>query len=150
MQEARGQATVEFAMVIGVFLLLLFGALSASLYTVERGAAVTAVAAGARVGAGAAPGNPNAPNVEGAAAEVVRVVRPSLFGTRVNQRAGGSGCRTPRQVPPGEVDVCARLASTGMVEVELRGRPVNPVPEAFGLDWILDVGAQIQPVTFKP
>jgi hypothetical protein len=37
-----------------------------------------------------------------------------------------------------------------MVEVELRGRPVNPVPEAFGLDWILDVGAQIQPVTFKP
>ena len=58
-------------MVIGVFLLLLFGAVSASLYTVERGAAVTAVAAGARVGAGAAPGNPNTPNIEGAAAEVV-------------------------------------------------------------------------------
>ena len=53
-REACGQATVEFAMVIGVFLLLLFSALSASLYTVERGAAVTGVAAGARVAAGAA------------------------------------------------------------------------------------------------
>jgi hypothetical protein len=78
----------------------------------------------------------------------VRVVRPSLFGTRVNQQTGA--CRAPRQVPPGEVDVCARLSPGGMVEVELRGRPVNPVPAAFGLDWVLDVGAQIQPVTFKP
>jgi TadE-like protein len=149
-REACGQATVEFAMVIGVFLLLLFSALSASLYTVERGAAVTGVAAGARVAAGAAPGNPNAPNVEGASAEVARVVKPSLFGTRVNQLAGGASCRPPKQVPAGEVDVCAWQAASGMVDVELRGRPANPVPAAFGLDWVLDVGAEIQPVTFKP
>ncbi|MDQ6742399.1 MAG: pilus assembly protein [Candidatus Dormibacteraeota bacterium] len=150
MVEARGQATVEFAMVIAVFLLLLFGGLSASLYTVERGAAVTAVASGARVAAGSAPGNPNAPNVDGATAEVTRLVRPALFGTRVNRLTGGAGCRQPAQVPAGQVDVCASLNPAGMVDVELKGRPANPVPPAFGFDWLLDVGAEIEPVTFKP
>lgn len=150
MPQARGQATVEFAMVIAVFLLLLFGGLSASLYTVERGAAVTAVASGARVAAGSAPGNPNAPNVDGATAEVTRLVRPALFGTRINRLPGGAGCRQPAQVPRGEVDVCASLNSSGMVDVEVKGRPTNPIPPAFGFDWLLDVGAELEPVTFKP
>lgn len=150
MKGARGQATVEFAMVIAVFLLLLFGGFSASLYTVERGAAVTGVTAGARVAAGSAPGNPNTPNVEGATTEVTRLVRPGLFGTRVNTLPAGASCRQPAQVPRGEVDVCARLNPAGLVDVELKGRPTNPVPAAFGFDWILDVGAEIEPVTFKP
>jgi hypothetical protein len=137
-------------MVIAVFLLLLFGGLSASLYTVERGAAVTGVAAGARVAAGAAPGDPNAPNVDGATAEVSRLVRPALFGTRVNRLPGGARCRQPGRVPAGEVDVCAGVDPSGMVNVELKGRPANPVPPAFGFDWVLDVGAEIEPVTFKP
>ncbi|MBO0684759.1 MAG: pilus assembly protein, partial [Candidatus Dormibacteraeota bacterium] len=45
MADSRGQALVEFSMTIGVFLLLLVGAFAASVYTVERSAAVTAVAA---------------------------------------------------------------------------------------------------------
>jgi hypothetical protein len=137
-------------MVIALFLLLLFGGLSASLYTVERGAAVTGVTAGARVAAGAAPGNPNAPNIDGATAEVSRLVRPALFGTRVNRLPGGASCRNPGQVPPEEVDVCARVVPSGMVDVELKGRPANPIPPAFAFDWVLDVGAEIEPVTFKP
>jgi hypothetical protein len=150
MEGARGQATVEFAMVIGVFLLLLLGGVSASLYTVERGAAVTAVTAGARVAAGAAPGDPNTPNVEAAAAEVAKLARPGLFGTRINQLPGGASCRPPAALPNGQVDVCAHLDQDGLVDVELKGRPANPVPTAFGFDWTLDVGAEIEPVTFKP
>ena len=46
---SSGQALVEFAMTIAVFLVLVLGAVTASVYTVERGAAVTGVAAGARV-----------------------------------------------------------------------------------------------------
>jgi TadE-like protein len=150
MKGARGQATVEFAMVIAVFLLLLFGGLSASLYTVERGAAVTAVAAGARVAAGGTAGDPNAPNVEGATAEAARLARPGLFGTRVNRLPAGASCRPAALIPAGEVDVCARLNPAGMVDVELKGRPANPVPTAFGFNWLLEVGAEIEPVTFKP
>jgi Flp pilus assembly protein TadG len=150
MRDGYGQATVEFAMVIAVFLLLLFGALSASLYTVERGAAVTGVAAGARVAAGAASGDPNSPNLDGATAAVARVAGPGLFGTRVHRLPPGQGCRQPELTPRGEVDVCARQKPSGLVEVQLRGRPVNPAPSAMGLDWTLDVGAEIEPVTFKP
>jgi hypothetical protein len=102
------------------------------------------------VAAGAAPGNPNAPNVDGATTEASRLVRPALFGTRVNRLPGGAGCRQPTQLPAGQVDVCAQLNAAGMVDVELKGRPVNPVPAAFGFDWVLDVGAEIEPVTFKP
>ena len=137
-------------MVIGVFLLMLFGAVSASIYTVERGAAVTAVAAGARVAAGAAPGDPNSPNLGAAVPAVARVAEPAMFGTRVNQLPGGEPCRPPRLVPQGQVDVCATRQPTGMVAVDLRGRPANPVPAALGFDWVLDVGAEIQPVTFRP
>src|SRR4030088_2229115 len=81
---ARGQAMVEFAMVIGVFLMALFGAVSASLYTVQRSAAVTAVAAGARAAASAQPGDPNSPDLAAAGDAVRRVTAQSMFGTNVN------------------------------------------------------------------
>jgi hypothetical protein len=141
---------VEFAMVIAVFLLMLFGAVSASVYTLERGAAVTAVAAGARVAAGGTEADPNTPNLRAAVPAVARVASPALFGTRVNQVAPGGACRSPEQVPGGEVDACALQTANGMVEVDLRGRPANPAQAAFGLAWRLDVGARIQPVTFRP
>lgn len=149
-QDSRGQAMVEFAMVIAVFLLMLFGAVSASIYTLERGAAVTAVAAGARVAAGGTTTDPNTPNLEAAVPSVAQVARPALFGTRINQLKPGAACRTSELVPPGEVDACALQTANGMVEVDLRGRPTNPAPIGLGLDWKLDVGARIQPVTFRP
>src|SRR2546423_2664126 len=83
----RGQAMVEFAMVVGVFLLLLLGAVSASVYTVQRSAAVTAVAAGARIAAGGTSRVPGAgtPDLAGATPAVSGVVGPVMVGTRVRQ-----------------------------------------------------------------
>jgi hypothetical protein len=68
----------------------------------------------------------------------------------VNRLPAGAGCRPAALIPAGEVDVCARLNPAGMVDVELKGRPANPVPTAFGFNWLLEVGAEIEPVTFKP
>src|SRR5439155_25641226 len=77
---SSGQALVEFSMTIAVFLLLVFGAVTASVYTVERGAAVTGVAAGARVAVGGTggPSGENTPNLAGASPAVVRVAGPLL------------------------------------------------------------------------
>jgi hypothetical protein len=141
---------VEFAMVIGVFLLFLLGAVSASVYTVQRSAAVTGVAAGARIAAGGTPTTTgaNTPNLAGATPAVARVVAPVLVGTRINQLTPADDCRDVRDIPRGQVDVCATGAG-GLVTVRLRGRPANAIPIP-GLDWTLDVDAVVHAVTFAP
>jgi len=145
-----GQATVEFALVVGLFLACLLGAVSASLYTVQRSAAVTGVAAGARVAAGGTPGaaGANTPDLAGAAPAVARVVAPVMAGTRINQLVPPRDCRPQRAIPHGEVDICATRAAD-VVTVRVRGRPVGspPVP---GLDWTLDLVAEVHTVTFAP
>ena len=148
--DETGQAMVEFAMVIGLFLLCLLGAVSASIYTVQRAAAVTGVAAGARVAAGGTSGaaGANTPNLAGAIPAVARIVTPVLVGTRVRQLEPGTQCPAIGAIPSGQVDICAaRSAST--VTVRLRGRPATAVPVP-GLDWSLDLVAEVHVVTFAP
>jgi hypothetical protein len=143
-----GQAMVEFAMVVGLFLLCLLGAMSASVYTIQRAAAVTGVAAGARVAAGgtAGPAGANTPNLAGATPAVARVVSPVMVGTRVRQLEPSRDCPAPGAVPPGEVDICA-VQAAGVVTVRLRGRPATAV-SLPGLDWSLDLVAEVHAVTF--
>jgi TadE-like protein len=143
-----GQAMVEFAMVIGLFLLCLLGAMSASLYTVQRAAAVTGVAAGARIAAGGTPGpaGANTPNLAGATPAVARVVSPVLAGTHLRQLLPNRDCPALGDIPSGEVDICAAQAA-GVVTVRLRGRPATAVPIP-GLDWSLDLAAEVHAVTF--
>jgi hypothetical protein len=143
-----GQAMIEFALVAGLFLTCLLGAVSASVYTVQRSAAVTAVAAGARVAAGGTPGpeGANAPNLTAATPAVARVMGPLLVGTRVNQVPTAHDCRALAAIPHGEVDVCATRAAD-MVTVRLRGRPANALALP-GLDWSLDLVAEVHTVTF--
>jgi hypothetical protein len=145
-----GQALVEFAMVIGLFLLCLLGAMSAATYTVQRAAAVTGVAAGARVAASGSQGaaGANTPNLAGAPPAVARVVGPVLVGTRVRQLEPARDCPPLAGIPSGEVDVCA-VQSGGSVTVRLRGRPATAVPIP-GLDWSLDLAAEVHAVTFAP
>ena len=147
-REQSGQAMVEFAMVIGLFLLCLVAAMSASVYTVERAAAVTAVAAGARIAAGGTQGaaGPNVPNLAGAMPAAARVVTPMLIGTRVRQLQPGQDCPAPTAIPSGEVDICA-VDSGGTVTVRLRGRPATAIAIP-GLDWSLDLVAEVHAVTF--
>jgi TadE-like protein len=144
----RGQATVEFAMVAGVFLLLLLAAVSASVYTLQRSAAVTGVAAGARTAAGGTPSAAGTPDLPGATVAAARVVAPVMAGTRLRQVPPPGDCRDLRAIPRGEVDICATQAGD-MVTVRLRGRPANTVPIP-GLDWSLDLVAQAHAVTFAP
>jgi len=139
---------VEFAMVVGLFLLCLLGAVSASVYTVQRSAAVTGVAAGARVAAGGSAGaaGANTPNLAGAMPAVARVVAPVMFGTRVRQLEPSRPCPATAAIPGGQVDICA-VQSGDVVTVRLRGRPATSVPIP-GLDWSLDLVAEVHVVTF--
>jgi TadE-like protein len=148
--DASGQAMVEFAMVVGLFLLCLLGAMSAAIYTVQRAAAVTGVAAGARVAAGGTAGleGANTPNLAGATPAVARIVAPVLFGTRIRQLQPAHDCPPAGAIPAGEVDVCA-FQSGGTVTVRLRGHPATAVPIP-GLDWSLDLAAEVHAVTFAP
>jgi hypothetical protein len=141
---------VEFAMVAGLFLLCLLGAVSASIYTVQRSAAVTGVADGARIAAGGTPGpaGANTPDLAGAVPAVAHVVAPVMVGTRVNQVAPPGDCRRPGAIPHGEVDICATRAAD-VVTVRLRGTPASSVP-APGLEWSLDLAAEVHAVTFAP
>ena len=148
--DERGQATVEFAMVAGLFLLCLLGAMSASIYTVQRAAAVTGVADGARIAAGGTPGpaGANTPDLAGAVPAVVRVVAPVMVGTRINRVPPPGDCRPPGSIPHGEVDVCATQAAD-VVTVRLRGTPASALPIP-GLAWSLDLVAEVHAVTFAP
>ncbi len=145
-----GQAMVEFSLVVGLFLLCLLGAVSASVYTVQRSAAVTAVAAGARIAAGGTAGaaGANTPDLADATPAVGRIVAPVMVGTRINLLNGPRDCHPPASIPRGEVEVCATQAGD-MVTVRLRGKPAL-APAIPGLDWSLDIAAQVHAVTFEP
>ncbi len=137
-------------MVAGVFLLLLLTAVSASIYTVQRSAAVTAVAADARVAASGTRGarGANTPDLVDALPTAARMVSRVMIGTRVRQLPPPSPCPSLSSIPPREVDVCATAAGDA-VAVRLRGRPAGPL-SLPGLDWSLDVVAQVHVVTFAP
>jgi hypothetical protein len=150
MAAKGGQALVEFAMTIAVFMLAMAGAFVASVYTVERGAAVTAVAAGARVAVGGSPGpgGENTPNLAGAGPAAARVAAPVLFGTPIYQLPPDQPCPPGvGSVPRGRVEVCATRAGD-LVTVRLVGWPRGLGPAAWGLGWSLDVSAQVHTVTF--
>lgn len=138
-------------MTLGVFLLVLLGAIQASLYTVERITAVTAVADGARVAAGGGPGlaGVSSPDINDAAGAVARLAAPLLFGTRVVALPSGGPCPALDAIPAGEVDTCA--TQDGMtVTVSLRGWPATLAPPVLGLRWPLDIAAEAHAVTFAP
>lgn len=142
-----GQAAVEFALTVSVFLALLLGAISASLYALERSSAVTGVAAAARVAAGGSPGDPNRPYLEGAGPAFMKVVGPVRFGSVVRVLPGGQSCPLMAEVPRSEIDLCATQAG-GMVRVQAVGWPSNPIAGSFGIAWPLDVAAEVHQVTF--
>ena len=149
-EQLRGQAMVEFSLVVGLFLLCLLGAVSASVYTVQRSAAVTGVAAGARIAAGGTTGDAgaNTPDLADAPSAVGRIVGPVMAGTRINQLEPSQNCRPAAAIPRGDIDICA-TRTADMVTVRLRGKPAMALPIP-GLDWSLDLAAQVHAVTFEP
>jgi TadE-like protein len=87
MPRARGraQATVEFAVVIPLFLLCLVGAIDAGLWAVQTSAEVSAVEQAAMVAASAGtnPTAQTAPDARAVTAAVSRELRAALFGTAI-------------------------------------------------------------------
>lgn len=136
-------------MTIGVFLLMLFGAIEASLYAFERSTAVTAVAAGARVaaGGGAGQGGVNTPDLADAIATVVRVVSRGVPGTAIDAMPVNRPCESLDGIQRQHVEVCA-VRSGDAVTVTFRGWPRTLVPDVLGLGWSMDVGAEVHELTF--
>ncbi len=146
-----GQALVEFSLVAPLFFLLLFLAISAGFYTLERASAVNATTAGARVAAGAEAANLNSPALRSARAETVRLLRSGMPGTRIVVPSGNPGaCPTLAQVAPATVIVCALSPRADSVRVEVIGHPASFVPpQVGGLSLPIDVYAEVHTAVFK-
>lgn len=148
-RHQRGQSLVEFALTIGSFLLVLFGALSTGLYAVQRSAAVTAAAAGVRAAASARSDSATDPDLASAAPLVTEKLQPVLFGSTLTAKPPGTPCDPLAAMSPGQMQVCAQLdpADDSMVLVIVRGKPLDLVP-LVPLPWTIDAPAEIHRVTF--
>ncbi|HEY8740314.1 MAG TPA: TadE/TadG family type IV pilus assembly protein [Candidatus Dormibacteraeota bacterium] len=146
-----GQAVVEFALVAPLFFFLLFLAVTAGFYTLERASAVNATTAGARIAAGAQPANLNQPALVEARAETVRLLVSAMPGTRVDVLSvATSRCPGLAQVPAATVFVCTSAPTADTVRVEVIGHPASFVsPRVGGLSLPLDIYAQVHTAVFK-
>ncbi|MFN2466500.1 MAG: TadE/TadG family type IV pilus assembly protein [Candidatus Dormibacteria bacterium] len=152
--EARpqaGQALVEFSFVAPLFFFLLFFAVSAGFYTLERASAVNATAAGARIAAGAQAGNLNQPALAEARAEAVRLLASAMPGTRIEvEAAAPAPCPALDTIPMATVFVCTSAPTSDTVRVEVIGHPASFLsPRAGGLTLPLDIYAQVHTAVFK-
>lgn len=96
--RSRAQATVEFAVVIPLFLFCLVGAIDAGLWAVQTSAEVSAVEQAAMVAAsaGSSPTAETAPDARAVTAAVSRELRAALFGTSITSwcvAGPGGACR---------------------------------------------------------
>jgi hypothetical protein len=111
----RAQATVEFAVVIPLFLICLIGALDAGLWAVQTSAEVSAVEQAATVAAsaGSDPTAEIAPDAQAVTAAVSSELRSALFGTGIVSWCGptpGAACEaaTAQDCPSTPAEVQAK------------------------------------------
>jgi hypothetical protein len=146
-----GQALVEFSLVAPLFFFLLFFAVTAGFYTLERASAVNATTAGARVAAGAQPGNLNEPALVEARAETVRLLGGAMPGTSILVPATATGACPPLdRIGAATLFVCTTAPTADTVRVEIVGHPASFVsPQVGGLTLPLDIYAQVHTAVFK-
>jgi hypothetical protein len=81
----RGQALIEFAVVLPLFLMCLIGALDAGLWAVQTSAEVSAVQSAAMIAssAGSSPTSETAPDARAVTSAIAGRLRSALFGTGI-------------------------------------------------------------------
>jgi hypothetical protein len=145
-RSRQAQATLEFALVFGLFLLMLMAILDSWFWVVETDAAVSAVEQGVGV-ALAAYGSPLSTTtaVQAVYAEVAPALRPAMPGTAVEDwyatiwrsQIPSSRCPTAAEVADhegvGHVIVCATDDGSGHVIVSVTGYASSMVPPALGI-----------------
>ena len=84
-RQRRGQAMVEFAVVLPLFLFCLIGALDAGLWAVQSSAEVSAVEQAAMIAssAGSSPLSETAPDARAVTAAISGRLRSAMFGTSI-------------------------------------------------------------------
>jgi hypothetical protein len=142
----EAQATLEFALVFGPFLLMLMAILDSWFWVLETDAAVSAVEQGVGVVL-AAYGSPlsRTTAVQAVYSEVAPALKPAMPGTTVEDwYATGWRSQTPSSRWPtalevtdhegvGHVIVCATDDGAGHVIVSVTGYASSMVPPAFGV-----------------
>lgn len=133
----RGQATVEFSLVIGLVLLMILGAVQVGLYAIERNNAMSATEQGVLTAVSAQTSPAGGPASSTAVyAAVAPQLRSALFGARAIHAdpVGGSCPALDKSWRIGEVHVCSVYDNAkGTVEVSVRGWVPAMMPPGFGI-----------------
>ncbi|GAC1338290.1 MAG: hypothetical protein NVSMB29_03890 [Candidatus Dormibacteria bacterium] len=161
--RARGQSTIEFALVAPLFFLSLLGCIDAALWSLQTSDAVASSEAGIRIAVSSygAPGAPGAatPNSRQVEAAIAPRMRQALFGTDVQPwpAAAGPSCPTSsaaveRVLGPRVMAVCVENRG-GFVHLVVVGNVASLVPPVFGLwhagEIPMKVGAVSHTLTFE-
>src|SRR2546421_925824 len=80
-----GQSMVEFAMVVGVFLLVVFVAVSAALHSVQRASGETAAAAGVQLAASGSANDPATPAYGASYGPTRQLLQAVMWDTTITQ-----------------------------------------------------------------
>lgn len=140
---------VEFAMVVGWFLLILFATLSAAFHSVQRAMAETAAATGIQIAASALPTDPTKPDLAGAMAPSEQLLRAVMFGTSI-QRLPAQPCASLTSIPPSTLQICTYSVGPARVGETVRGHPAYLVPFlAQWLPWSIDVTLEMHVVGYQ-
>ncbi len=138
------QATIEFAVVFTLFLLMLFAIVDAWIWTIESNAADAAVEQGIGVALAAPPASPTSVtnDTAGVYPYALSLIREPMLGTSVDQWNPPPGwpagtCPTADDVANavgvGHVDVCAVNDGAGHVTVVVAGYGLSFIPPGLSL-----------------
>ena len=149
-RRQSAQSLVEFAVVVGIFLLVLFAAVSAAFHSIQREMAETAAATGVQI---AASGSPNAlatPDLRGAMGPSSQLLRSVMFATSIRQLPGRS-CDSVSSIPQATLEVCTWQITPTQVAETVRGTPAYVFPGlARWLPWSIDITLEMHQVTYQP
>ena len=141
---------VEFSLVVGAFLIVLFAAVSAAIHSIQRAAAETAAAAGVQLAASGSAANPQTP-VYGASFGPTRdLLKSVMFDTAIVPGPQGASCDSYAQhMQDGTLMVCA-YPDGPLVAERVVGIPSYIIPFIGRyVHWTIDVTVEMHQVSYQ-